>query len=97
MAMLPLSTPYVGRSTFPRRSTLGTAVIRPRLFDSRCLPSPSILSPGAEVRLDVAVSPVDRPQHPAVQRHDSISCVLRDLFLVFLLGDGEQTLEAHPS
>ncbi|KAF8143298.1 hypothetical protein K438DRAFT_1876365 [Mycena galopus ATCC 62051] len=25
------------------------------------------------------------------------SCVLRDLFLVFLIGDGEQTLEARPS
>ncbi|KAF8143304.1 hypothetical protein K438DRAFT_2029666 [Mycena galopus ATCC 62051] len=46
----------------------------------------SILSPGAEARLDVATSTVDRP-----------SCVLRDLFLVFLIGDREQTLEARPS
>ncbi|KAF8193507.1 hypothetical protein K438DRAFT_1969413 [Mycena galopus ATCC 62051] len=81
------------------RSTLDTAVIRPRFFDSRCLPSPSfrILSPGAEARLDEAASTVDRTQYPAVQQRDSMSCVLRYLFLVFLIGDGERTLETRPS
>ncbi|KAF8174175.1 hypothetical protein K438DRAFT_1771767 [Mycena galopus ATCC 62051] len=68
------------------RSTLDTAVIRPWLFDPRCLPSPSfrVLSPGAEARLDVAVLTVNRPQHPAVPRSDSRRALQR-------------TLEARPS
>ncbi|KAF8174146.1 hypothetical protein K438DRAFT_1980433 [Mycena galopus ATCC 62051] len=124
MVMLPLSphlTSVAPRSlavvsppdvwwTFDARHRCNSAQVLRFPMSAFTAPSESY-HPGAEARLDVAVStygflsliPFFSPSAtlPSRPLHSHISvpssCVLQDLFLVFLIGNEEQTLEARPS